>query len=81
MILTPDVLLFINPDNRTAIIYILTVALCALGSGILLDQMAIVTELDIVSKAHWMLPAYIKNICAIALIAMLIHGSIRKTKN
>ena len=67
--------------SRTAIVYILTVAGCALGSGILLDQMAIVTELDIVSKAHWMLPAYVKNICAVALIAMLIYGSIKKTKS
>jgi len=64
--------------HRTAIIYLLTVAACALGSGLLLDKMALVTELEIVSRAHWMLPGYVKNICAVVLIVMLLYGSLNQ---
>ena len=56
---------------RTAVIYLLTVAGCALGSGIFLD--VLYTNLDVGEVGHcaWMLPAWLKTVCALALFSVL----------
>jgi hypothetical protein len=57
--------------KRTAITYILTVAATAIGSGVLLDHLAVGMDLSITGCAGWMLPGYVKNICAVVLLAVL----------
>lgn len=63
---------------RTAIIYLLTVAGCALGSGILLDLL--VTNLDVGDIGHcaWMLPGWLKTVSALALFSVLGYALITK---
>ena len=56
---------------KTSIIYILTVAGCALGAGLLLDSIAGGVSFDIVSRASWMLPGYIKHVSAVVLLGVL----------
>ena len=56
---------------RTALTYIITVAGCALAAGILLDYAAGGADFDVASKAGWMLPAYVKHISAVTLLAIL----------
>ena len=57
--------------KRTAISYILTVGLTAIGAGVLLDHLAVGMDLDITGSAGWMLPGYVKNISAVLLFAVL----------
>ena len=57
--------------NRTALIYLITVAGCALTAGIFLDYLAAGMDIDIAAKAAWMLPGYIKHISAVVLLAVL----------
>jgi uncharacterized membrane protein YraQ (UPF0718 family) len=56
---------------RTAVIYLLTVAGCALGSGVLLDSLA--TSLDVGDIGHcaWMLPGWLKTVSALVLFVVL----------
>ncbi len=66
-----------NMGLRTAVIYIISVVVCALGSGIFLDY---VIQFDITAQmahtAHEVLPAYIKHLSAIALLIILIAPTI-----
>jgi hypothetical protein len=57
--------------KRTAITYILTVAVTAIAAGVLLDHLAVGTDLNVTGSAAWMLPGYAKNISAIVLLAVL----------
>ena len=66
--------------RRTAIIYLATVAACALAAGILLDYAAAGLQFDITAQHTWMLPPLAKNIAAIILIAVLAYAIITKTK-
>ena len=70
---------------RTAIIYIITVAGCAILGGILLDFIAGGMDLQVVSKTGWMLPHAVKIASAIVLLGVLIFaivsGKIKKSKN
>ncbi len=65
---------------KTAIIYLFSVAACALLSGILLDFMAGGTGFDVVLKAGWMLPSAIKYISAVVLLAVLTFAILGKSK-
>jgi uncharacterized protein len=67
--------------SRTAITYLLTVADCALLSGILFDYIAGGIDFRIAAGAPMMLPVAIKYISAIALIAILTVGAISKKKD
>lgn len=66
--------------GKTAIVYLLTVAGCALTGGILLDFIIGSTNLDVTLKAGWMLPPAVKYASAVILIAVLAVGAIRKNK-
>lgn len=70
---------------RTAIIYIITVAGCAISGGLLLDFIAAGMDLQVVSKAGWMLPKIVKTISAVVLLTILVFAivstKIKKSKN
>jgi uncharacterized membrane protein YraQ (UPF0718 family) len=66
--------------RRTAIIYLLTVAGCALAGGILLDVIASGVDINVVSKAGWMLPPIIRHLSAAVLLALLAHAIFAKAK-
>lgn len=61
---------------RTAIVYLLSVAGCALLGGIVLDFIAGDINVALVSGAGWMLPPVIKYISAVVLLAVLASAII-----
>ena len=66
--------------SRTAITYLLTVAGCALLSGILLDYIAAGLDFEVATRPATMLPSAIKYASAIVLITILAVGAISKKK-
>jgi len=67
--------------SRTAIIYILTVAGCALLGGILLDGLTKGFELKMAMHHGWMLPDFVKYASAIVLLAILGYAIFGKTRH
>jgi uncharacterized membrane protein YraQ (UPF0718 family) len=57
--------------RRTAILYLLTVAACALAGGFLLDAVLPRIELSATSHIHNMAPTLLQHVCAIVLLALL----------
>ncbi|MFC1737444.1 SO_0444 family Cu/Zn efflux transporter [Planctomycetota bacterium] len=74
------VTIFKTLGARTALTYILTVAACALLSGILLDYIATGVDFEVATRPGWMLPSTIKYASAIVLITILALGAISKKK-
>jgi len=66
--------------RTTAIIYLATVAGCALLGGILLDFLVTSTDIKIAAHSHWMLPAGVKYASAVVLLAILGYALFSKTK-
>ena len=66
--------------RNTAIIYLATVAGCALLGGILLDFMAASVDIEIAANPLWMLPAFVKYASAVVLLAVLGYALFSKTK-
>lgn len=66
--------------RATAIIYLATVAGCALLGGILLDFLATSVDIDITAHPHWMLPDFVKYISAAVLLAVLGYALFSKKK-
>lgn len=64
--------------SRTAIIYLMTVAVCALTAGILLDSMFTGLGRDIQSHCHNMAATPIEHISAMILLAVLVFGIYNK---
>jgi hypothetical protein len=64
--------------RKTAIIYLATVAGCALLSGILLDYIAAGAHFEIVTRPHWMLPQPVEYASAVVLLTILISAVLRK---
>jgi hypothetical protein len=60
--------------GRTAIIYLATVAGCAILSGILLDYIAAGVDFQIAARPGWMLPHIVSFTSAVVLLAMLGFG-------
>jgi uncharacterized membrane protein YraQ (UPF0718 family) len=58
----------------TAIAYLTSVIGCALVSGLLLDYIVFGSELEVISRPGWMLPGFIKHICAIILLGLLFFA-------
>jgi uncharacterized membrane protein YraQ (UPF0718 family) len=67
--------------RTTAIIYLATVAGCALLGGILLDLLATSADIDIAAHPHWMLPAAVKYVSAVVLLGVLGYALFSKRKN
>ena len=57
--------------RRTAILYLLTVAGCALAGGILLDSLMYSIDIGIASHIHNMGPSVVQHISAVVLLAVL----------
>ena len=67
--------------RATAIIYLVTIAGCSLISGVLLDYIVGGIKSETVGHHHgWMLPALVKNISAVVLLAVLIFALLTKKK-
>ena len=66
--------------SRTAITYILTVAGCALLSGIVLDHIVVGIDFEVVVGSATMLPSAIKHLSAVVLIGILVIGAISRKK-
>ena len=64
--------------RRTALAYIVTVAGCALVSGMLLDYFASGLEFDVVARPGWMLPSEVKYAAAVVLLAVLGYAIVGK---
>lgn len=60
--------------RRTALLYLLTVAVCALGAGLLLDALVYNTEIKVITHAHQMIPPLAQTLAAFALLALLAYG-------
>ena len=67
--------------RATAIIYLATVAGCALLGGILLDYIATGVNIEIVTRPGWMLPDFVKYASAVVLLAVLGYALFRKRKS
>ena len=57
--------------KAAAIIYLITVAGCALLSGVLLDYIAAGVNFEIATRPGWMLPPIIKYVSTVVLLAVL----------
>ncbi len=66
--------------RTTAIIYLATVAGCALLGGILLDLLATGADIQIAAHPHWMLPSVVKYASAVVLLAVLGYALFSKRK-
>jgi uncharacterized membrane protein YraQ (UPF0718 family) len=66
--------------RATAIIYLATVATCALLGGILLDLLAANVDINIASHPHWMLPGFVKYISAVVLLGVIGYAFFNKSK-
>jgi hypothetical protein len=64
--------------RRTAIIYILTVAVCALASGLLLDAFFSDLGSQIQSHYHKMAATPLEHTSAVILLAILLWGIYKK---
>ena len=62
--------------KRTAVTYIATVAGCAIAAGLLLDRIVYGIGSDTVFRMGWMLPAVVKNVSAVVLLAVLIFATV-----
>ncbi|MHC4359229.1 MAG: SO_0444 family Cu/Zn efflux transporter [Planctomycetota bacterium] len=60
--------------RRTAIVYLTTVAGCALAGGILFDYIAGGANFAVAARHGWMLPPPVKFVSAVALLAILISA-------
>jgi uncharacterized membrane protein YraQ (UPF0718 family) len=66
--------------RAVAIIYLATVAGCALLGGIVLDLLATSVDINIAAHPHWMLPDSVKYASAIILLGVLGYALFSKTK-
>lgn len=64
--------------RRTALLYLLAVAGCALGAGMLLDFLAFNVNLPVLSEHHHeVLPPPVKHVAAVVLLVLLGYGIFR----
>ena len=63
--------------RRTALVYLLTVALCALGAGLTLDYFFKVVQISPQPGMGWMLPQPVKWACTIVLLSVLVLAVFR----
>ncbi len=64
--------------RRTALLYICSVAGCALGAGFALDYLLSGVDIDTANGAGWMLPMPIKYASAGVLAALLVWAQVRR---
>jgi uncharacterized membrane protein YraQ (UPF0718 family) len=66
--------------RATAIIYLATVAGCALLGGLLLDYIAAGVNIEIATRPSWMMPDFVKYASAVVLLAVLGYALFTKKK-
>jgi len=64
--------------RNTAITYLVTVALCALGSGLALDAVVGSHDIEVVAASGKMLPMWIKHISAVVFIVLVVGNQVKK---
>ncbi|MHC5083827.1 MAG: SO_0444 family Cu/Zn efflux transporter [Planctomycetota bacterium] len=69
--------LWANVGKRTAIVYLLTVVVCSLAGGLILDAI-FAGDVSSMHQCHEMLPMWFKNAAAIVLLAVLGFGIYNK---
>jgi hypothetical protein len=67
--------------RSVAISYLITVAVCALASGLVLDAVLGDQALNVVTASGEMLPAWLKHISAVLLIGLIIGTHIKPSKS
>ncbi|MBN2136481.1 MAG: SO_0444 family Cu/Zn efflux transporter [Sedimentisphaerales bacterium] len=67
--------------RRTAIIYLGSVAFCALAAGITLDRIIGSFQLGIAGAQSWMLPNFVKQGSAIVLLVVLAYAILKGDKS
>ena len=65
--------------RRTALIYLATVAACAVASGLALDYVFEIQGVSAVGPMRWMLPAWFNWTCAVALLILLGRAALTKS--
>ena len=63
--------------TKTALIYLISVAACALATGLFLDYIALGVKTELAPHAHQMIPPIFNHICAVILLSTLILGIIK----
>ena len=63
--------------RRTAIIYLITVALTALSAGMLLDELFQITGASVAPPVGWMLPGSVKMAAAFILLGVLVAALLK----
>jgi len=61
--------------KRTATIYLLTMAVGAVGGGLLLDQLVTPQQVQQAAAMGWMLPPLVGHVSAVALLGLLVWAS------
>jgi len=64
--------------RRTVVIYLATVALCALTFGFMLDRIFTMSGIAATGPVSYMLPPSIKTVAAVALLAILAAALLRR---
>ncbi len=67
--------------RRTAIIYLFTVMVCALGAGLILDTMFPELVISVKTHMHQMGPSILGHIAAVVLLAVLVYAILSEKKN
>ena len=67
--------------SRTAIIYLISVAGCALAAGLLLDYIGTDISAVAVSHVHQMIPAVVNQVCALVLLGVLAFAIFKNKKS
>jgi hypothetical protein len=65
--------------KKTALLYLLTVVVCALTAGITIDYLATWFGSEVVTKPHWMLPEPVKAASAVILLIILFSAILFKS--
>jgi len=60
--------------RRTALLYLATVAGCALAAGFLLDLLFYEMQIEIISHSHHMIPRVVEHLAAFVLLALLTYA-------
>ena len=67
--------------SRTAIIYLISVAGCALAAGLLLDYIGADISVGTISHVHQMIPAAVNQVCALVLLGILAFAIFKNKKS
>ena len=65
---------------RTAAVYLVTVAVSAIGAGLVLDAVLPAQDVVVATAMGWMLPGVVRHVCAVALLGVLIVGAVRSRR-